>query len=192
MLRIIAGQARGQRLRTPKGSGTRPTSERVREALFNILGPRVIEALFLDLFAGSGAVGLEALSRGAKEAFFIEHDRRALSCLKANLQATGFNDRAHILAMDVRRALAELRRRDLVFDLIFVDPPYRMGWGNIILPAIVPLVLPAGLVIMETAAVEAVPENADMKLTCRRVYGDTALNFYQRVGGLADGVSEPD
>ncbi|MBE3573664.1 MAG: 16S rRNA (guanine(966)-N(2))-methyltransferase RsmD, partial [Moorella humiferrea] len=122
MLRIIAGQARGQRLRTPKGSGTRPTSERVREALFNILGPRVIEALFLDLFAGSGAVGLEALSRGAKEAFFIEHDRRALSCLKANLQATGFNDRAHILAMDVRRALAELRRRDLVFDLIFVDP----------------------------------------------------------------------
>lgn len=192
MLRIIAGEARGLRLRTPKGSSTRPTSERVREALFNILGPRVIDALFLDLFAGSGAVGLEALSRGAKEVFFIEDDRRALSCLKANLQATGFNDRAHILAMDIRRGLGELRRRDLVFDMIFVDPPYRKGWGDIILPAIVPLVLPTGLVIIETAAAEGVPENADMKLTGRRVYGDTALNFYQRAGGLADGVSEPD
>ncbi|KYH32497.1 16S rRNA (guanine(966)-N(2))-methyltransferase RsmD [Neomoorella mulderi] len=192
MLRIIAGQARGRRLRTPKGRATRPTSDRVREALFNILGARVIDSLFLDLFAGSGAVGLEALSRGARKAVFVENDRQALACLAANLAATGFKDKAQIIAADARRALAHLAGRGLVFDLVFSDPPYYQGWGDVILPAVVPLLSPGGLVVLETAKSEAAPETADMVLMARRVYGDTALNFYQRAGGLADGVHDPD
>ncbi|WP_258361091.1 16S rRNA (guanine(966)-N(2))-methyltransferase RsmD [Moorella sulfitireducens (nom. illeg.)] len=190
MVRIIAGQVRGLRLRTPGGLVTRPTSDRVREALFNILGARVIDSIFLDLFAGTGAVGLEALSRGAREAVFIEKNRRALSCLDANLAATGFKDKARIIAADARPALDVLRRRGAAFDLIYIDPPYRQGWGDIILPAVVPLVAPDGIVILETAASEATPETADMVLLSRRIYGDTALIFYQRAGGLTDGVHE--
>ncbi|WP_406678268.1 16S rRNA (guanine(966)-N(2))-methyltransferase RsmD [Moorella sp. ACPs] len=185
MLRIIAGQARGRRLLTPKGRHTRPTSDRVREAMFNILGARVIDSLFLDLFAGSGAVGLEALSRGAREAVFVENNRQALACLNANLAATGFKDKAQIIAADARRALAELSGRDLAFDLIYIDPPYHEGWGDIILPAVVPLLSPDGLAVLETATSEAAPEIADMVLMARRVYGDTALNFYQTKGRRA-------
>ncbi|MDN5344322.1 MAG: hypothetical protein PWQ18_433 [Clostridia bacterium] len=192
MLRIIAGQARGRRLRTPRGQTTRPTSDRVREALFNILGLRVVDSLCLDLFAGSGAVGLEALSRGAREVFFVESNRQALAVLKANLLTTGFAARGHIVAADVRRALGDLAGRGLAFDLIFIDPPYRQGWGEVVLPAVAPLLAPAGLAILETATSEVGPKKADMVFKGRRVYGDTALNFYQRAGGLADGVYDPD
>jgi 16S rRNA (guanine(966)-N(2))-methyltransferase RsmD len=164
----------------------------VREALFSILGSGVIDSLFLDLFAGSGAVGLEALSRGAREAVFVENNRQALACLAANLAATGFKDKAQIIAADARRALAELRGRGLAFDLIYIDPPYRQGWGDIILPAVVPLLSLDGLAVLETATSEAAPETADMVLMARRVYGDTALNFYQRAGGHTDGVHDPD
>lgn len=185
MLRIIAGQARGHRLRTPKGRTTRPTSDRVREALFNILGPRVVKSLFLDLFAGSGAVGLEALSRGAREAFFVENNRQALACLNANLAAAGFQDKGRIMPVDARRALVNLAGSGLVFDLIYIDPPYHQGWGEIILPAVAAVLAPGGLAVLETANSEAGPETADMVIVARRVYGDTALNFYARAGGLA-------
>ncbi|MBC7325298.1 MAG: 16S rRNA (guanine(966)-N(2))-methyltransferase RsmD, partial [Moorella sp. (in: Bacteria)] len=185
-------QVRGHRLRTPGGRKTRPTSDRVREALFNILGARVVESLFLDLFAGSGAVGLEALSRGARQAVFVENDRQALACLHDNLAATGFKDKGVVIGSDVRRGVAGLLEEGRVFDLIFLDPPYRQGWGEVILPAAVPLLAPEGVVILETAVSEAAPEIAGMEIKDRRVYGDTALIFYGRAGGLADGVHDPD
>jgi 16S rRNA (guanine(966)-N(2))-methyltransferase RsmD len=176
---------RGHRLRTTKGRTTRPTSDRVREALFNILGGRVIDSRFLDLFAGSGAVGLEALSRGAREAVFIENNRQALACLHANLVAVGFQDQGRIMPVDARRALVDLAARDCIFDLVYIDPPYRQGWGAIVLPMAAAVLAPAGLAILETAAAEAGSPPAAMIMKARRVYGDTALNFYTRAGGLA-------
>ncbi|OIQ58383.1 ribosomal RNA small subunit methyltransferase D [Moorella thermoacetica] len=192
MLRIIAGEARGRRLGTPRGRTTRPTSDRVREALFNILGNRVIDSLFLDLFAGSGAVGLEALSRGARRAVFVENNRQALNCLLANIKATGLEARGQVMALDARRALATLARRGETFDLIFSDPPYRQGWEELILPAVIPVLAPGGLVIMETAVAEAGPAITGLEITAIRIYGDTALNFYKSAGGLAGGVYDPD
>lgn len=192
MVRIIAGAARGRRLRTPRGRTTRPTSDRVREALFNIIGTLVPESLFLDLFAGSGAVGLEALSRGARRAVFVENNRQALACLATNLRVTGFDDRGQIMPLAARPALAALTREGEAFDLIFCDPPYRQGWGEEILPAVVPVLAPGGLVVLETANTEAGPVIAGLAITATRIYGDTALNFYERAGGLAGGVYDLD
>ncbi|BCV20999.1 16S rRNA (guanine(966)-N(2))-methyltransferase RsmD [Moorella sp. Hama-1] len=192
MLRIIAGAARGRRLVTPRGRTTRPTSDRVREALFNIIGTLVPDSLFLDLFAGSGAVGLEALSRGARRAVFVENNRQALACLAANMRATGFAARGRIIALEARRALATLAGEGESFDLVFCDPPYRQDWGEAILPAVIPLLAPGGLVVLETASSEVGPAIPGLEITTTRVYGDTALNFYERAGGLAGGVYDLD
>lgn len=191
MLRIIAGQARGRRLRTPKGRTTRPTGDRVREALFNILGQDVIDSVFLDLFAGSGAVGLEALSRGARKVVFVENNRRALDCLLLNLSETGFKGKGQIIAVDVRRALINLNRQGLKFNIIYIDPPYGHDWGGEILSAVVSLLFPAGQVILETATLEASPETEGLLMVSRRVYGDTALNIYQIPGGITGGDYNP-
>ena len=109
-MRITAGEHRGQRLRTPKGSRTRPTSDLLRQAIFNVVGPRVAGARVLDLFAGTGALGLEALSRGAADATFVERDRPALTSLRANLVGLGLSTRARIVARDAQAALAGLAR----------------------------------------------------------------------------------
>ena len=179
MLRIIAGQARGRRLRTPKGRHTRPTADRVREALFNILGHRVVGSMVLDLFAGSGAVGLEALSRGASGAVFVDNNRAALACLAINLKETGFEDRGEIIATDVRRAIFDLKSLARAFDLIYIDPPYYQDWGRVILPAVTPLLLPGGIAVLETAAADFTCEVEHLNLFSQRVYGDTKLNIYQ-------------
>lgn len=183
MLRIIAGEVRGHPLRTPKGRITRPTTDRVREALFNILGSRVIDSIFLDLFAGSGAVGLEALSRGAKKAVFIENNKLALKCLNSNLMSTNFKAKGLVIAADARRALEYLKKRDIFFDLVYVDPPYSKGWGDVILPSVNDLLLPYGLIIMETSVKEKPSEINGIKMFSKRVYGDTALSFYKKAGG---------
>ncbi len=192
MLRIIAGQLKGRRLRTPKGKITRPTSDRVREALFNILGPRVVDSLFLDLFAGSGAVGLEALSRGAKKVVFVENNRYALNCLLSNLKVTGFESKGQVIAVDVRRALLLLKRQKLSFDLIYADPPYDQNWVADVLPTIAFLLKPAGLLIMEGAASKTAFKTKGLFMVCGRAYGDTALNFYQIPGGTAGGDYKPN
>ncbi len=128
-MRVIAGTAGGLPLKVPQGD-TRPTTDRVREALFSMLGGLVPGARVLDLFAGSGALGLEALSRGAASALFIEHHRAAANILRGNLQKTRLNDSATVREMDVFRALASLARAGEVFDLIFADPPYTSHPGD--------------------------------------------------------------
>ncbi|MDN5346594.1 MAG: hypothetical protein PWP65_158 [Clostridia bacterium] len=184
MLRIIAGEAKGRVLSAPRGRSTRPTTARVREALFNILGPRVIEADFLDVFAGSGAVGLEALSRGARRAVFIENDKQALRCLQANLQNTGLGDRAEIWRSEVMSALAALIGRGESFDLIYVDPPYGKNLVSFVLPKLKLLSKPGGLVIVEVAAKgEFLPETGGWNQIKRYVYGSTALYFLTRPEG---------
>lgn len=121
-MRVIAGSRRSIRLVTVKGDSVRPTTDRIKETLFNILQPDIPGARFLDLFSGSGAIGIEALSRGAREAVFVEQNTEALACIQANLKTTRFEKEALVKAGDVLTVLRTLRQEP--FDLIFMDPPY--------------------------------------------------------------------
>lgn len=126
-MRVIAGKARRLQLKTPEGFDTRPTTDKTKETLFNILNPYLADADFLDLFSGSGAIGIEALSRGAKYAAFVEDHKAALECIKTNLRFTKLDSQAEILSMDAMTAIRTLEVKGKVFDVIFMDPPYNMG-----------------------------------------------------------------
>ena len=123
-MRVIAGKARRLQLKSIEGLATRPTQDRTKETLFNVLQPSIERSVFLDLFSGSGAIGIEALSRYAKEAYFVENQRKACECIKENLLHTKLMDQAHILSKDVMAAISWLEDRGVVFDIIFMDPPY--------------------------------------------------------------------
>lgn len=132
-MRVIAGSARRLLLKAPAGYDTRPTSDKVKETLFNILMPYIYsDSNVLDLYAGSGAIGIEALSRGAARAVFVEKSREAVACIKENLKTTRFEDRAAVIYSDVLSALNRLEGRDK-FDLVFMDPPYNNGYEKDIL-----------------------------------------------------------
>lgn len=123
-MQIISGQYKSRTLLAPKGQLTRPTSGRLREALFNICQNEIHEANFLDLFAGSGAMGLEALSRGAKRAVFVDNSRDSIRCIQANLAALKTEKSAEVIYMDVFEAMKKLAKRGIEFDVIYADPPY--------------------------------------------------------------------
>ena len=120
-MRVISGSARSLKLKTIEGNGTRPTTDRIKETLFNMINDRMYDCRFLDLFSGSGAIGIEALSRGAREAVFVENNKKAVSCIKENLKFTKLIDRAQIIERNAESAVAGLSGR---FDVIFMDPPY--------------------------------------------------------------------
>jgi 16S rRNA (guanine966-N2)-methyltransferase len=173
-VRVIAGAYKGRTLRAPPGRATRPTSDRVREALFSILGD-VADARVLDLFAGSGALGIEALSRGAGHATFVDSSRRAADAIRANLHAVGDP------ASDVRveDALSYLARADGTYDLVFADPPYssvtRLG-GR--LSALLPDVLhDTSLTVTESD--KRAPLRLDLPLVDERTYGDTRIAIHR-------------
>ena len=123
-MRIIAGELKGRTLQSREGRGTRPTDARSREMLFNILGARIIEARFLDLYGGTGSVGLEALSRGASFCVFIEQNASACRVIKANLKALGLSERAQVWNASVKSALKRLQEDETQFDIVFCDPPF--------------------------------------------------------------------
>ena len=125
-MRVIAGSARRLILTTPRGNNTRPTSDKIKETLFNILAPDLYGAAFLDLFAGSGGIGIEALSRGADSCTFIEKDRAAVGCIRKNLETTHFTDKAVVYPYDVLTYLHDLHPLRC-FDIVFMDPPYDKG-----------------------------------------------------------------
>ena len=126
-MRIVAGSARSRVIHAPEGRDTRPTLDRVRENLFNVLCRRVPNARILDLFAGSGALALEAISRGAQSAILVDHDRSAIRCIHENVDALHFSDRCRVLQSDWHAAVESLQRENARFDLIFLDPPYASG-----------------------------------------------------------------
>jgi 16S rRNA (guanine966-N2)-methyltransferase len=175
-MRIIAGTHRGQRLHTPKGLETRPTGDRVREAAFNLIGP-IDGATVLDLFAGSGAMGLEALSRGAERAVFVESDRAATRAIAQNLDKLGL--RGTVLQQDAVRALQGEAQAGRRYDLVLVDPPYEMYPD--LQPALartLPRVLADdGLLVVETDA-RAEPE-LPLALRTSRKYGRARLTLFQ-------------
>lgn len=129
-MRVIAGTARSLPLKTPEGMDTRPTTDRIKETLFNMLQTKVGGCVFVDLFSGSGGIGIEALSRGAEKAYFVEYDKNALGCIKDNLNFTKFNDKAMIINADVCSAVDRITEEA---DIIFMDPPYESGLDTTVL-----------------------------------------------------------
>jgi 16S rRNA (guanine966-N2)-methyltransferase len=183
-MRITGGTFRSRALKAPRGDATRPTSDRVREALFSILASRreIAGARVLDLYAGTGALGLEALSRGAAHATFVERAKEAQAALRANVAALGVGDRARILASPVE-LLPKLLGDDAPFDLVLADPPYAdvsSGTAPRALSALVHarLVANGALVVLEHAHKDAAPSIAGLDLEDARRYGDTSLAFY--------------
>jgi 16S rRNA (guanine966-N2)-methyltransferase len=180
-MRIIAGEFRGRRLAAVKGR-IRPTSDRVREAIFNILGPAVAEATVLDLFAGTGALTLEALSRGAREAVLVEDQGAALGVLRRNLLALALEDRTRVMPMPVQKALKKLAAQEEQFTLVFLDPPYGRGLALKTLTTLQGsgLLFPEAKVVAEHSYRETVPEQVGrLKLSQGRRYGDTQVAFYE-------------
>jgi 16S rRNA (guanine966-N2)-methyltransferase len=178
-MRIIAGSRKGARIFAPKGRETRPTGDRVREAAFNLMGPAFAEeARVLDLFAGSGAMGLEALSRGAAHATFVESDREACRTINGNLDKLGF-DHATVLCQDALTALRTDARAGTRYDLVLDDPPYKRfsSLQNALIQHLPEILAPDGLLVVETAAAEE-PELPLAKRTSRR-YGSTRLTLFE-------------
>ena len=179
-MRIIAGEARSRTIKAPEGRDTRPTLDRVRENVFNILQLRVRGARTLDLFAGSGAMSLEAVSRGAAFAVLVDHDRAAIAAEKANVEALRFTDRTRIMPMDWKRAVAQLRTEGERFDLVFLDPPYAMHDMREVMEALVPLLNDEALVVLEHQA-GVMPATAESyRMTDSRRYGFAQISFFER------------
>lgn len=181
-MRIIAGSARGRNLKSPRGMSTRPTADRVREALFNILSSLVAGSRFLDLFSGTGAVGIEALSRGAEKAVLVEKDRNTARIIHDNLRLCGLLDQAEILALDVVKALQVLGKKKESFDLIFIDPPYKKGFEEPTLEKVLEqeLLTRCGTLVVESDRTDLPPDQVgSLKAYRRERYGDTALTFYR-------------
>ncbi len=150
-MRVIAGDKRSMPLKTPKGDDTRPTSDRYKETLFNVIQEDIPDARFLDLFAGSGGIAIEALSRGAKEAVLVENNRNAIACIKENLEFTHLKEKAVLMESDVLAAIGRLKGRGR-FDIIFMDPPYSQGFYEPVIRAITDadILKSSGMLICET------------------------------------------
>lgn len=136
-MRVIAGSARRLLLKTAEGMDTRPTTDRIKETLFNMIQNDLYGCAFLDLFAGSGAIGIEALSRGAREAVFIENGKEQLACIRENLKTTKLSEKATVLACDVQAGLKRLSGENRRFDFIFMDPPYDHELERRVLEAVI-------------------------------------------------------
>lgn len=186
-MRVIAGTARGRPLVAPRGAHTRPITDRVKETLFGILGDRVIDARVLDLYAGSGSVGIEALSRGAASCDFVEHDRRAVAAIRENLQRAGVAEDASVHAMDVMRYL-EHSDNDR-FGLVFVDPPYDERAILAPLEQLTGRLVPGATVVVKHHWRTPIPEPPGLARWRERRFGETTLTFLGATDG-ADGVEE--
>jgi len=152
-MRVIAGKAKKHHLACPPGRQTRPTTDRIKETLFNMIQAEVSDAAFLDLFSGSGGIGIEALSRGSRTCVFVEKEKEAAACIKANLKSTKLTDCSRVMVMDAMQALKKLKDLGSPFDIIFMDPPYRTGYEKeaIVFLLQSPLVKEGTLIIVESA-----------------------------------------
>ena len=183
-MRLTGGLDRGRKLRAPRGSHTRPTAAKVREAIFNILGPPP-EGSVLDLYAGTGALGIEALSRGAHRAVFVERDHQALVVLRRNLRELGVEERSSVLGGEVCGALRRLASQEEHFSWVFLDPPYAKETEGVLAEL-------SGGELLTSCAVVVVEHDrrhrpagsvGGLFLTDRRMYGDTELSFFRRSSG---------
>lgn len=180
-MRVIAGTLKGRRLKAPTWDGLRPTSDKLRETLFNVLAPRIDGARVLDLFAGTGALGLEAFSRGASDVTLVERDRRAQQLIADNLAHCGVASGCVIIRASVDRALDELRRASRRFDIVLLDPPYDNSSEDVVaaLSAAAGVLAADGVVVLEHARRRPPPTAAETLTLGRQIVsGDSALAFY--------------
>jgi len=181
-MRVIAGSWKGRRLKPVKGTKTRPTAEKVKGAIFNILGDKVLDSRVLDLFAGTGSLSIEALSRGAAGAVLVEKNNSACEVINQNLQLVEAQEKSKLHKMDV---FTFLNQNTEEFDLIFLDPPYRQG----MVPRVIShlnghsVLKPNGVIIIETASDEKIDGLGLFEIRISREYGDTKLWFFQGTEG---------
>ena len=178
-MRVIAGTAKGHRLETIEGLATRPTTDRIKETLFNIIAFDLPDCRFLDVFSGSGAIGIEALSRGAKEAVFVEHAPECQEVIVRNLEHTRLKERGRLLKEDVLSALNRLGGEKLSFDLIYLDPPYEEGLAKPTLEAILKngLLTKEGYIILERGAKQPLELPEGYTILREKEYRTTVLTF---------------
>ncbi len=178
-MKITGGDARGRSIASPNGLAVRPTASKIRQAFFNILGKKILHARFLDVFAGSGLIGLEALSRGAASSVFVEESRRMTRAIEASLSLLGFE--AEVITADFRRTLAKLEHRH--FDIIFADPPYQTPFAEQIVELVgrFDLLEDDGFLVVEHLRGRQLPvELGSLQKFDQRFYGQTALSFFAR------------
>ena len=178
-MRIVGGIYRSRTLNAPKGMATRPTLDQTREALFNILQGRIADARFLDLFAGSGAVALEAVSRGAETAALCDQSRAACACIRENICRLGCEERTRLLEMPAERAMALLCREQAQFDLIFLDPPYAMTDLREVTEALLPLLAEEGMIVLEHQAEARIQTAEALEAVRSRSWGYCGVTFFR-------------
>ncbi|MCP4678249.1 MAG: 16S rRNA (guanine(966)-N(2))-methyltransferase RsmD [Deltaproteobacteria bacterium] len=184
LMRIVAGQARGRKLIVPKGREVRPTADRVREALFSMLGSRISNARVLDLFAGTGALGLEALSRGAASAVFVEKSKSVRMILKKNITNLGFESKAGVIPGDARSTLRVLKNDAVKFDVVFLDPPY----AGTLLEETLGAIGAQGLLEQEAFVIAEHPRGEkpvlpkSLRIVATKSYGGTDLSIVEHSG----------
>jgi 16S rRNA (guanine966-N2)-methyltransferase len=179
MLRVIAGEYKGRKLLAPKGLSCRPTLDRVKESIFNVLGADIIDRNVLDLFCGSGSLGIEALSRGAATVAFIDFDKEALEITRRNLSTLGLEKKATCILADVMKIGGRIR--EAKFDLIFIDPPYENQYGSQIIKLLLDyaILAEAGLLVLEHSRHEEIVYEP-LKLLKQLKFGQTEVDFYFR------------
>jgi 16S rRNA (guanine966-N2)-methyltransferase len=195
-VRVIAGTAKGRLLKAVPGIGTRPTTDKVKEAIFSMIGPYFDGGLGLDLFAGTGGLGIEALSRGLDRVIFIDMEKTSIQVIEDNLKTLGFKDQAEVYRNEAQRALQVLSKRGLKFDLIFLDPPYSMKQVDELLLQMqqMDMIQDQATVLVEHDAKHVYPDEIGrFKVRKRTNYGETAVAIYLytdiiRTGGGPDGT----
>lgn len=184
-MRVIAGSARSLNLVAPKGMEVRPTTDRIKETLFNILSPRVFDSSFLDMFAGSGAIGIEALSRGARECVFVENSQASVQAIKENLAHTKLDSSAQIVICDCVAAVSRLASSKRKFDIIFMDPPYNHELEKKVLEEITKsdILSKEGLIIVEASKDTdfSYAEELGLRVTREKSYGSNKHIFLERL-----------
>lgn len=183
-MRIIAGEAGGRRIEAPAGQDTRPTLDRVRENLFNMLQGEIAGTNVLDLFAGSGALGFEALSRGAEHACLADHDRKAVKVEQKNAETLGYQNRVRIIQADWRKALKEFECLKERFDIVFLDPPYAMREIPEVFTGLIPVLAEDALIILEHEAAKTPDTGKDFECVKERNWGFCGVSIYRRSRNL--------
>jgi len=179
-MRVVSGSARGCKLSSPEGMDTRPTTDRIKETLFNILSPEIYDCSFLDIFSGSGGIGIEALSRGAKKAVFVENSQSAYKVIEANLEKTRLKNKAEIIRADALKAVEMLRAKNEKFDIVFMDPPYMKNFAWPVMEAIRDggLLSKDGIIIVEESSEAQIPEIKGYEMYRTKDYKTTVMSFW--------------
>ena len=178
-MRIIAGEMRSRKLKAPEGMDTRPTADRVKEALFSILGSRIYGARVLDLYGGSGALALEAISRGAESAVMVDSDRKAHMVQKRNIETLRYTEKTRVLLYDWKRAVRILQEEGQIFDLVFLDPPYCMTDLRDVFASLIPITDADTLIVLEHESGKSITAADQYEVVRQKEWGFCAVSFYR-------------